>query len=63
MHKKLLILCLLLTGCSLNRIIDVELKGKNVKTPYGKGENLEIKFTKYTIFSSCKKTDNVYLEK
>ena len=46
-----LILMLMFTGCAFNRHVVITVEGKNVKTPYGSGDDLTITIDK--ILSSC----------
>lgn len=50
MHKKLLILCLLLTGCSATRTFNVTVTGKNIKSVWASGEDVNISIFKKLVF-------------
>lgn len=45
---KLLIILLLLCGCSVNRYLEVNIEGKGVKSPYGLMEEGKITLKKIT---------------
>ena len=51
--KKLIsvIVLLMLTGCTFNRHVVIKLEGKNVRTPYGSGDDLIITIDK--TLSTC----------
>lgn len=58
MEWRTVALILLLQGCAFYRQVDITVEGKNVITPYGRGDDLKVEIHKIT--SSDKYKDRYF---